>query len=65
MENTFSRLIYLLFFMIVVFTIIYFIRTKPFKKKGIRLEELDAVSGCLICIAFVAIVFSFMPLIMF
>lgn len=45
--------------MIVVFSIIYFVITKPFKTKKFRLEEMDAVSRYLICIAFVVIVFSF------
>lgn len=45
--------------MIVTFSVVYFILTKPFTKKKTVLKEMDALSRFLLCIAFVLVVFSF------
>lgn len=46
-------------FLIIVFSVVYFILTKPFAKRTEDKKEMDAVSRYLLCIGFVLLVFAF------
>src|SRR5690606_27172245 len=46
-------------FMVILFSVVYFILTKPFAKRTDEKKEMDAVSRYLLCVGFVLIIFSF------
>jgi hypothetical protein len=53
-------LFFFLGFMIILFTVVYLILTKPFSKRTDDRREMDAVSRYLLSLGFVLIVFSFL-----
>ncbi|MBD1421629.1 putative phage abortive infection protein [Sphingobacterium chuzhouense] len=46
-------------FVVILFSVVYFILTKPFAKRTDEKKEMDAVSRYLLCIGFLLIIFSF------
>lgn len=59
MTSPFSLLSSLLFLIIIVFSLIYFVITWPFGKKGEASKKIDIISGYLVLVAALVLIFSF------